>query len=331
MKPARLDRNQPPGRFYRGGPRIAAFRDVPIQGEFEPEDWVGSTTEVTGEPGLGLSTLPDGRLLRDAVSSDPEAWLGSAHVAAFGNSTEMLVKLLDAGERLPVHIHPSREFSAGHLHLSHGKAEAWIYLTDGEAHIGFLPEVTAEQVLPLLSTGETEPVLALMHKLTVQAGDVVYCPPGIPHAIGGGSFMVEVQEPADLSIFLEWKDFPLPGGAAGHLGLDDETATRAVVAGVDREVIEQFVTARRATTGDLLNGAEAPFRVDRLGVGDRIEAGFKVVIVVAGRGLLTNEAGAEIALSRGSTLAVPYAWGGMRLEGGDDLQAIVAKPPLPQS
>jgi mannose-6-phosphate isomerase len=327
MKPARLDRNQPPGRFYRGGARIAAFRDVPVRGEFEPEDWVGSTIEVTGEPGLGLSTLPDGTLLREAIAADPEAWLGADHVAAYGVGSEVLTKLLDAGERLPVHIHPSREFSTEHLHLDHGKAEAWIYLTDGEAHIGFLPSVTDEQVLPLLAAGETAPVLELMHRLTVRAGDVVYCPPGIPHAIGGGSFMVEVQEPADLSIFLEWKDFPLPGGSGGHLGLDDATAASAVIAGIEREVVDGFVTAEQATRGDLLVGADAPFRVDRVRSGDRLEAGFAVVVVTAGVGSAVNDAGERIELERGATLVVPHAWGAVMIDGEPELEVIVARPP----
>ncbi|GAA1488044.1 carbohydrate kinase [Brachybacterium sacelli] len=329
MKPAHLDRNQPPGRFYRGGARIAAFREVAVHGEFEPEDWVGSTTEVTGEPGLGLSVLPDGRLLRDAIAADPVAWLGAEHVAAFGEDTEVLTKLLDAGERLPVHIHPSREFSEEHLGLTHGKAEAWVYLTDGEAHIGFLPEVTRDQVLPLLRAGETAPVLELMHQLTVTAGDVVYCPPGIPHAIGSGSFMVEVQEPADLSIFLEWKDFPLPGGAGGHLGLDDETAAGAVVAGIERAVVDQFVSAGGGTTGDLLDGANAPFRVDRLRAGDEIEAGFAVLIVTAGAGRAKNESGDLITLDRGSAFSVPHVWGSVTIDGLEDLEVIVARPPNP--
>lgn len=324
MKPMRLDRNQPPGRFYRGGARIAEFRGFQSQGAFDPEDWVGSTTEVTGEPGFGLSALPNGRLLRDAVAADPVTWLGADHVAAFGASTEVLTKLLDAGERLPVHIHPSREFSAEHLGLTHGKAEAWIYLSDGEARIGFLPEVTHDQVLPLLSAGETDPVLELMHTLTVQAGDVVFCPPGIPHAIGGGSFMVEVQEPADLSIFLEWKDFPLLGGAGGHLGLDDQTAAGAVAAGIDREVVDRLVTAGRGTTGDLLAGVDAPFRVDRLRAGDNLEAGFAVVVVADGSGRAVNESGDHVALEKGTTAVVPFAWGGWILDGESDV--IVARP-----
>lgn len=327
MRPVRLDRNQPPDRFYRGGPRIAEFRDVPLRSDFEPEDWVGSTTEVAGEPGRGLSVLPGGPLLRDSVAADPVAWLGAEHVAVFGDSTEVLTKLLDAGERLPVHIHPSREFAAEHLRLSHGKAEAWIYLTDGEAHIGFLPEVTAEQILPLLKAGETAPVLELMHKLTVQAGDVVYCPPGIPHAIGGGSFMVEVQEPADLSIFLEWEDFPLPGGAGGHLGLDDATSAGAVIAGIERHVVDGFVTARQGTTGDLLGGIEAPFRVDRLSAGGRLEAGFAVLVVTGGYGWAENDVGDRIELQEADTFVIPHEWGTMHFSREGTLEVIAARPP----
>lgn len=328
MRPVQLTRNQPPGRFYRGGERIARFRDEPMLDHFSPEDWVGSTTEVTGEAGVGLSSLPDGRLLKDAIAEGPEAWLGEAHVAVFGQSTEVLTKLLDAGERLPVHIHPSREFASQHRLGEHGKAEAWIYLTDGDAHLGFLPDVRAEDILPLLASGESSPVLERMHRIGVRAGDVVYCPPGIPHAIGGGSFMVEVQEPADLSIFLEWKDFPLPGGAAGHLGLDETTAAAAVAPGIGRDRVDSCITATGGEFGDLLAGTGAPFRAHRFCGGHDIEAGFAVLISVSGRGELTNERGEAFTLKAGTTSVVPYAWGASRFEG-DGLEVIVARPPAP--
>ena len=71
-----LPANQPPDRFYRGGRQIAAFRgDAPVDGNV-PEDWVGSTTTMFGEPDLGLTRLPDGDLLRDAVRRDPVAGWG---------------------------------------------------------------------------------------------------------------------------------------------------------------------------------------------------------------------------------------------------------------
>ena len=49
--------------------------------------------------------------MRDAVAADPEAYLGAAHVARYGASTALLVKLLDAGQRLPAHFHPGRAFA----------------------------------------------------------------------------------------------------------------------------------------------------------------------------------------------------------------------------
>ena len=70
--------------------------------------------------------LPDGRLLRDAVAEHAGSWLGAAHVARFGADPALLVKLLDAGQRLPVHCHPSDEFAAAHFGSRYGKTEAWI-------------------------------------------------------------------------------------------------------------------------------------------------------------------------------------------------------------
>jgi hypothetical protein len=42
----------------------------------------------------------------------------------FGADTRLLVKLLAAGQRLPVHAHPHVSFAAEHLGRAHGKAEA---------------------------------------------------------------------------------------------------------------------------------------------------------------------------------------------------------------
>ena len=98
-----------PRQFYRGGSMLAEFRGVAATDDHRPEDWIASTTARHGaEHGEGLTTLPDGRLLRDALLEDPEGWLGAEHAAALGADPALLVKLLDAGERLPVHAHPTR-------------------------------------------------------------------------------------------------------------------------------------------------------------------------------------------------------------------------------
>ena len=56
-EPILLPANQPADRFYRGGAKIAALRQVPYLGGNVPEDWVGSTTTLFGESDLGLTRL----------------------------------------------------------------------------------------------------------------------------------------------------------------------------------------------------------------------------------------------------------------------------------
>jgi mannose-6-phosphate isomerase len=116
-----LPSNCPPDRFYRGGRKITQFRREPPGGGREPEDWIASTTLLAGEESLGLSALPDGRSLKVAIDEDPRAWLGDGHVQRFGVDTRLLVKLLDAGQRLPVHAHPHASFAAQHLGRRHVK------------------------------------------------------------------------------------------------------------------------------------------------------------------------------------------------------------------
>src|SRR5947207_10007072 len=109
MQPVPLAANLP-ATFYRGAGRIARFRGCPDLPP-RPEDWVASTTTRFGSSSAGLSSLPSGQLLRDAVLAAPERWLGPAHVDRYGADPAILVKLLDAGERLPVHVHPDRRFA----------------------------------------------------------------------------------------------------------------------------------------------------------------------------------------------------------------------------
>ena len=142
MKPLRLPPNQL-HRFYLGGARIAALRGTELADDHTPEEWVGSANTSFGQPRAGLSRLEDGTLVRDAIAADPEAFLGPEHVARYGTDPALLVKLLDAGERLPVHYHPGRAFAREHLDSDHGKTEAWLIVEaepGAEVRVGFKEE-----------------------------------------------------------------------------------------------------------------------------------------------------------------------------------------------
>ena len=230
MRPFALPPNQL-HRFYRGGEAIARLRGIEGHDPYAPEDWVGAVNAAWGTEDEGLARLDDGRYVRDAVAADPEGFLGPEHVARYGPDPGLLVKLLDAAERLPVHAHPDRPFAAAYFASPFGKTEAWIVLgtrePSAELWVGLRDDVEPAVYRDWIERQEVERLLASLNRLSVRAGDVVYLPAGVPHAIGAGVFMAELQEPTDFSIVCEWTGFPIRPDDA-HLGLGWDAAVGAL-------------------------------------------------------------------------------------------------------
>lgn len=324
-----LSANQPPDRFYRGGTAIADFRHEAVATPFTPEDWVASTTCLAGAESTGLSVLPDGRRLIDAVHDDPRAWLGPDHLHSYGTDTKLLVKLLDAGQRLPVHAHPDGAFAHRWAGRPHGKVEAWHLLQGGEVHIGLREAVGREELARLVRLQDTDQLLGLLHSRHVDPGDTVYVPAGTLHAIGEGCFLVEVQEPEDLSILLEWRGFGIDGETDGHLGLGFDRALDAVDLTVLSEDQVDGLISRAGSASALPPEADAYFRLSRIRVsGDQdLDPGFAVLVVVDGAIVLESEHTERIELGEGTTTVVPAAAGKLTLTGEATL--VVCRPPAP--
>ncbi|WP_102194307.1 class I mannose-6-phosphate isomerase [Microbacterium aurantiacum] len=325
MRPIRLPSNRPPERFYRGGARISAFRGEGASGEREPEDWIGSTTTVRGETDRGLTRLSDGSLLRDAVIRDPVHWLGTAHAERWGADTRLLVKLLDAGQRLPVHAHPDDGFAATHLGTAHGKAEAWYILEGGTVHVGLRRDIDAEDLAALVRSQQVDALLALLHEVEVAPGDVVWVPPGELHAIGAGVLLLELQQPEDLSILLEWEGFELDGPRAGHLGLGFDVALAAVQrSGRSAAELERLVRPAPGSGSVFPRDADEYFRLERLPVTGTalLEPGFSITVITRGEVEI-----ADRSFPAGATLLTPAAAGELIVRGDGEL--LVARPPRP--
>ena len=222
-------------RFYRGGRLIGRLRGEEGEDGSFPEDWVGSTVTASNpgrdEPEAGLSRLADGRRLRDLVEADPEHWLGREHVERFGTSTGLLVKLLDAAERLPVHGHPNGEFASRELGSQFGKTEAWIVLDtrngEGEVWVGLRDAVDPSVYRDWIERQDVDALLGSLNNLRVRAGDVLFLPGGVPHAIGAGLLIAELQEPTDFGVMCEHAGFPISADDA-HLGLGWDAAIGAL-------------------------------------------------------------------------------------------------------
>lgn len=341
--------------FYRGGDRIAALRGhtAPTRGAGQPdnparrpEEWLASTIARWGTAGSGLTDLGPLGPLHELVAADPIAWLGAAHVARWGSSPALLVKLLDAAQRLPVHVHPNRRFATSHLACPFGKTEAWVVLDvppgGGTVFVGTTRPVSRDEWAELVDTQATDAMLDLLHPLSVDAGDGVLVPAATPHCIDAGVFVVELQEPTDFSVLLEWDGFDVDGRAEGHLGLGFDTALDAVrtdaVSAADLDGLVLRACTRREHTRSpggpraLLPGAADPYfrawAVDGTEHPATVPAAFSVIVTTRGQGSV-RWAGDSMTITRGDALVVPHAAGPLTF--GTGIDAVVAQPPAPDA
>ena len=329
--------------FYRGGDRIAALRGIQQTSEYQPEEWLASTVSRAGEPVSGLASTLAGDLLRDLVAADPAGWVGADHAAApSASDVGLLVKLLDARQRLPVHVHPNRDFAASHLGCPYGKTEAW-FILDTEpgaaVHLGWNTAIDRAELERRMDVQDSEWMLAHMNRVEVARGMGVLVPAGTAHAIDGGIFLTEVQEPTDFSILLEWS-ITTSTRDDSHLGLGFQAVLPAVsvdalpIAMLETLVVRHDLEARPMASVSLLPKAADPyFRLNRVAEGASNSAprdsGFAVALVLDGSGCLLGDG--EIEFSAGQAFAIPASFGAWRVKGGGQLLVASAGVGWPSS
>ncbi|MCL1952704.1 MAG: class I mannose-6-phosphate isomerase [Oscillospiraceae bacterium] len=194
-------------RLYRGGRLLDALHGRAGEDGSYPEDWLASVVEAINPPrenapaheGLSRAVLPSGETayLRDLIDTP----------------FNVLTKFLDSAERLPIQAHPDKEMARRLFHSEYGKTEAWYILGGreiaGEAPyilMGFREDVTPGILKDLFGRQDIAGMAALLHKIPVRPGEVYLIRGGLPHAIGAGVLLLEIQEPTDYTISLETRD-----------------------------------------------------------------------------------------------------------------------------
>ncbi|NLB89982.1 MAG: GNAT family N-acetyltransferase [Clostridiales bacterium] len=193
-------------------PMVPAFRhgkDTPWGGDAlkrlyrknTPDNRTGESLEVSAIPGLVSRTL-QGEGLDELLALHGENLQGSAVKGPF----PLLLKLLDAREPLSVQVHPDDSYAATYEGGKLGKTEAWLILhaPPGAQLVYGIKKGTSKEEL-LKASKEGKAVEALLRKVTVQPGDLLFIPAGCVHAIGAGIVLYEIQQSSDVTYrFYDW-------------------------------------------------------------------------------------------------------------------------------
>ena len=109
----------------------------------------------------------------------------------------LLIKILDASEKLSLQVHPS-EHVASKLG-GEPKTEFWyIAAADpgAELSLGFRTPITRDGFEENLRDGT---IIDHVHKIAVRQGDAVLIPAGRVHAAGAGNLLIEIQQNSDTT------------------------------------------------------------------------------------------------------------------------------------
>ncbi|MFS0724270.1 class I mannose-6-phosphate isomerase [Paenibacillus sp. 1P07SE] len=351
--PVQLMRNRV-WRTYKGGQVLSQWYNEAMAADTHyPEEWVASTVaarqgaSATGEhEGQCRFEGPDGRpvLLTDWIHTHAEAVLGTRHLARYGTDTGVLVKLLDAAERLAIQVHPSSEKAQMLFGSPYGKTEAWYVLEGREVggeppHIfaGFKPGTTRDKIVTAFHKQDISGMLDCLHKIPVTPGEVYLIRGGLPHAIGPGCLLLEIQEATDYTIRIERTS---PSGfkiedELCHQGLGFERMfdcfgweTRDA-ADTLRHIRLQDSEIQEAGEHGLISYDDTPcFALSKINVLPRHQhrladaPSFSVLVVTEGSGTLRWENQA-LSLQRGAKVFLPASCSGVTVEGEAGLLALL--------
>jgi len=116
-----------------------------------------------------------------------------------GADFPLLVKFMDAREKLSVQVHPSDENA---LAGERGKEELW-YIVEAEEGsslcCGLRRDISPHELRAAADDGSIE---ELLHHIPVKAGESIYIAPGTIHALGAGILAAEFQQNSDTTFRL---------------------------------------------------------------------------------------------------------------------------------
>lgn len=178
--------------------KIWGGRKLENLGRTLPPGRIGESWEIS-DFGSDLSIVRNGflkgRTLRDCFHTYKNEIFGSVFLK--DDSFPLLVKIIDAEEKLSVQVHPDENYAKSKDPENKGKKECWFILSaDEKSEIvcGFSRNLDRIEYETLIQENRAEE--PLFHR-KVSAGEAYLIEPGTVHAIGPGNLILEVQQSSD--------------------------------------------------------------------------------------------------------------------------------------
>lgn len=295
----------------------------PIGESWEVSDH-GEDTTVVAEGALA------GRSLHELAEQFPEELMGNKGMGTAAGCFPLLLKFIDASDVLSVQVHPDDDYAAKHEGKGElGKTEAWYVLdADEGARLvrGVKPGTTRDEFAELLKEGRLEECL---NTFEVKAGDVLYLPAGMLHALGAGVVVAEIQQNSDTTYRVyDWN----------RVGLDGKPRELHVEKAL--EVIDFGVPLRNKEVPMLLDGYPyrrenlvrcAKFAMESIETGERITEerdgeAFAILCFVEGGGWLEGDF-ESVEVKVGDSVLVPAGVRRFAFAPGEDSKFLLMQVP----
>jgi mannose-6-phosphate isomerase len=346
-------------RTYLGGKNLDILegKKDPQDTNF-PENWIASTTRAVNkgredikDEGVSEITI-DGvnYRLKDIFDKYPVETIGVEHHKKYGANTQFLLKFLDSAIRLHVQCHPTIHFAKKYLNSNSGKTEAYVILKTREEvknpyiYLGFQKSPGKKELRDAIIRQDVPGILSYFEKVYIKPGDVFIVPGGFPHAIGEGVFMIEIMEPTDFAVRVEFER----GGCvlpeqARFMGRDVDFALsmfnyeKISIEDVKRkfflksELLQKF--SNSSFEYNLIDEkATKCFKVKKLIVKGKVEKSensFFIGIVSSGKGKISS-GNLTYNLKFGDNFFIPSKTQGVIFESGEGMEVITFFPPVSQ-
>ncbi|MEA1997291.1 MAG: type I phosphomannose isomerase catalytic subunit [Gemmatimonadota bacterium] len=247
-----------------------------------------------------------GTLLTDLFRERPRELTGRVPTA--DEEFPLLTKFIDSNQLLSLQVHPPDSYALEH-DGEYGKTECWyiVYARPGASIIrGLVPGTSPEELRQGLETGRD--LEKILRSFEVAAGDFIFMPTGVVHAIGEGTIVLEIEQNSDMTYRLhDW----------GRLGDDGKPRPTHIDKGMDvidfndrapvkTEGMSYFEGGNRIThlasckyfSAELLE-LESTYRLDTRG------KTFVVLTVVGGAAVIAGEEGEQVRARKGDTVLLP--------------------------